>query len=104
MEYPVLYSFIFALVFFGLPVLVYMRVNRIKGVGDKWTKRVRVDWKLILSKSLLDAHTSIMNRENIESALEEFNKRYPRPGIEPIAIKGEYDLVADWPNTYPNVK
>ena len=30
MEYPVLYSFIFALVFFGLPVLVYMRVNRTK--------------------------------------------------------------------------
>lgn len=28
MEYPVLYSFIFALVFFGLPVLVYMRVNK----------------------------------------------------------------------------
>ena len=30
MEYPVLYSFIFALVFFGLPVLVYMWVNRAK--------------------------------------------------------------------------
>jgi len=30
MEYPVLYSFVFALVFFGLPVLVYMRVNRTK--------------------------------------------------------------------------
>ena len=30
MEYPVLYSFVFALVFFGLPVLVYMWVNRTK--------------------------------------------------------------------------
>ena len=30
MEYPVLYSFVFALIFFGLPVLVYMRVNKAK--------------------------------------------------------------------------
>jgi hypothetical protein len=30
MEYPVIYSFVFALVFFGLPVLVYMRVNKAK--------------------------------------------------------------------------
>jgi len=27
-EYPVMYSFVFALVFFGLPVLVYKRVNK----------------------------------------------------------------------------
>ena len=32
MEYPVLYSFIFALVFFGLPVLVY---RLLRGVGPK---------------------------------------------------------------------
>ena len=44
-----------------------------------------------------------MNRKNIELAIEEFNERYPRPGIDPIAIKGEYDLAGDWPNTYPNV-
>jgi len=31
LEYPVLYPFIFALVFFGLPVLVY----RLRGVGPK---------------------------------------------------------------------
>ena len=31
MEYPVIYSFVFALLFFGLPVLVYMRVSKSKG-------------------------------------------------------------------------
>lgn len=30
LKYPVLYSFVFALVFFGLPVLVYMRANKEK--------------------------------------------------------------------------
>jgi len=28
MTYPVVYSFVFALLFFGLPVLVYMWMNR----------------------------------------------------------------------------
>jgi hypothetical protein len=30
MEYPIMYSFVFALIFFGLPVLVYMRVSKAK--------------------------------------------------------------------------
>ena len=30
MEYPVMYSFIFALVFFGVPVFVYLRMNKVK--------------------------------------------------------------------------
>ncbi len=30
MAYPVMVSFVFALLFFGLPVLVYMRVNKAK--------------------------------------------------------------------------
>lgn len=30
MAYPVMVSFVFALLFFGVPVLVYMRVNKAK--------------------------------------------------------------------------
>lgn len=30
MAYPVMVSFVFALVFFGLPVLVYLRLNKAK--------------------------------------------------------------------------
>ena len=30
MAYPVMVSFVFALIFFGVPVLVYMRVNKAK--------------------------------------------------------------------------
>lgn len=44
----------------------------------------------------------MLNKKVIESSLCEFNKRYPRPGINPITIKGEYDLQTDWDNTYPN--
>jgi hypothetical protein len=43
-------------------------------------------------------------RKDVESVIKEFNKKYPRPGLEPIAIKGEYDLAIDWPQTYPSVK
>jgi hypothetical protein len=32
MEYTVMYSFIFALAFFGFPVLVYMMIKKRKGV------------------------------------------------------------------------
>lgn len=30
MAYPVAYSFVFAVIFFGLPVLVYLRLNKQK--------------------------------------------------------------------------
>jgi hypothetical protein len=30
MAYPVMVSFVFAVVFFGLPVLVYMQLNKAK--------------------------------------------------------------------------
>jgi hypothetical protein len=33
MEYHAMYSFIFALVFFGFPVLVYMIITKRKGVA-----------------------------------------------------------------------
>ena len=44
------------------------------------------------------------DRKRIALALDYFNDNYPRPGIGPISIEGEYDLVTDWPKDYPNIR
>lgn len=40
----------------------------------------------------------------LQEALQEFNLKFPRPGIEPLAISAPYDLKNDWPKTYPHAR
>lgn len=42
------------------------------------------------------------DRSRIELTISEFNQNYPRPGIKPIYLDQEYDIVRDWSKTYPN--